>query len=180
MPALGSADVAVTVNERWQTQRKRQSKCTVVFGDGAKTYPTGGVPLPAFGKFGLQRTLDYVRIIDGANASGIFWKYDATNKTFRGYQSAGFTPAGSIAVTEGAVTVKGGGGGEAMTLNPDSTAGVLTKAAATDRVIPRATLGFAASTAALTGTAVAAGSLVELTTAVTPAAQTLVVEAQGW
>lgn len=154
MPALASSDVTVTVTERRQGNRKRYSRCTVAFGDGAKTYPSGGVPLPAHGAFGLQRTLDYLTLIDGGSASGLTWKYDATNKKLRAYRSAGFTAT---------VPVTGGGAG-ADAITADS--GALKKAAAGNYNV--------------NANAVAAASLVELTTSDAPAAQSFVVEAQGW
>lgn len=77
------------------------------------------------------------------------------------FQSAGFTPAGTIS---GNVVVKGGGIGEAIGINPDSVAGVLSKAAATDRTIPYAT--FLGGALTIAGTAVAKAALVEVSNGV--------------
>ncbi len=84
-------------------------------------------------------------------------------------QAGTVTPAGTIVVTEGDVTVLGGAAGTALGISADSNAGALTKAAATNRTIPRATLGFAASTAAFTGTATTAAALAELAASAIPA-----------
>lgn len=92
----------------------------------------------------------------------------ATNKVL-----AYRTPAvaGTVAVTEGDVTILGGAAGTALGITADSNAGALTKAAASTRTIPRATLGFAATTATLTGTAQAV--LAEVTNAVDLSAVTV-------
>lgn len=84
---------------------------------------------------------------------------------FSGLQQKAFTPAGTNSTSNvtGNVIVKGGAIGEATGINPDSNAGVLSKAAATDRTIPIATyLGATPSAAAqtFTGTAVSADSLI--------------------
>jgi hypothetical protein len=82
MVALASTDVTVTVNERriYGTGKKRRNRVTLTYGDGAKTYPTGGVPMPAQGSFGMTRQLDYLSVIDQSVADGFVYKYDVTNK----------------------------------------------------------------------------------------------------
>jgi len=138
------------------------------------TYATNGVAVTA-GQVGLG-VIDSL-IIDPAG--GYVFEWDKTNGKVKAYRSAGFTPAGTIAVTDGAVTVTGGALGAAIGINPDSDAGVLSKAAATNRTIPQATFGIAATTAALTGTAVAAAALVEVANAVNLASVTFRFRAVG-
>lgn len=67
MPALAASNVTVTVSERWIEGGKRHSRGTIAFGDGALTYPTAGVPLPAIGIFGFVRNMDTLEIF-GNNA----------------------------------------------------------------------------------------------------------------
>ena len=129
------------------------------------TYATGGVTISAQ-NLGLGSFVTAPQF----SAAGYVFGWDATNSKVLVYRSAGFTPAGSIAVTDGDVTVLGGAAGTAIGLTADSNAGALTKAAASTRTIPQATFGIAATTAALTGTAVAASALVEVANAVNLAA----------
>jgi hypothetical protein len=85
MVALLSSDVTVTVNERriYGTGKKRRNRVTLTYGDGAKTYPTGGVPMPAFGSFGLIRQMDYLVVVDQSSADGFVYKYDVTNNKLK-------------------------------------------------------------------------------------------------
>lgn len=69
--------------------------------------------------------------------------------------------AGGGGSVTGNVTVVGGGIGEAIGINPDTNAGVLSKAAATNRTIPIATfLGAAPSVAAAVDSQLANGSAI--------------------
>lgn len=85
MTALVAADVTITVNERQIVGKKRRNRVTIAFGDAALTYPSGGVPLPAFGSWGMTRNLDWLTVFDEDDASGVVWKYDRTNNKLRGY-----------------------------------------------------------------------------------------------
>lgn len=143
------------------------------------TYATGGVQVtPAM--VGLGSFI-------GApvfSAPGYAFSWDAANNKVLAYVSAGFTPAGTngTSAVTGNVTVVGGGIGEAIGINPDTNAGTLSKAAATNRTIPIATFLGAAPTAAaqtFTGTAVAAGALVEVANGVSLAAVTVQFRAFG-
>ena len=56
MTALAASDVTVTITQQRKVNgspTRRHNGVTVVFGDGALTYPTGGVPMPAGGSFGM-------------------------------------------------------------------------------------------------------------------------------
>src|SRR5689334_1661486 len=88
MVALVAADVTVTVRERRiiPGAKKKRLALTLAYGDGAKTYPAGGIPLPAFGGLGFVRFLDTVEFTDAANANGYLYKYDETNNKIRIYQ----------------------------------------------------------------------------------------------
>lgn len=54
----------------------------VTFGDGALTYPTGGVPMPVKANFGLRRTIIAGLVIPPA-ASGYEYHYDEANHKIR-------------------------------------------------------------------------------------------------
>jgi hypothetical protein len=80
MAALASTDVTVVISDKKVIRTKRIVTGTIAFGDGALTYPTGGVPLPAVGILGLVRNVDSFEI-DGSNvvATEYLLRYDKTN-----------------------------------------------------------------------------------------------------
>lgn len=154
MTDLASTDVTVTVNERTIVGKKRRNRVTIAFGDGALTYPSGGVPMPAFGSFGMIRNLDFLTVFDEDDASGIVWKYDRTNNKLRGYIT-GVNVDAAGAVTLDDFPIKTGElatGSLSVSLNNDAGSGVKYL-----------------------------GKLQELAAASSaPAAQTLQAEAVGW
>ena len=81
MTALASTDVTVTLSHRNIEDRPgmlRRVYPDLAFGDGALTYPSGGVPLPAKENFGFRK-----QIVFGSPeqpyANGFVYKYDRTN-----------------------------------------------------------------------------------------------------
>lgn len=108
MTNLASTDITVTVTKL--TKFESSEKCnylTLAFGDGAKTYPAGGVPVTA-GQLGMST---YVRAIDifDDGISAYEWSYDVTNKKLVAKQVPGIAHAHSLvlknaAVADGATT----------------------------------------------------------------------------
>ena len=83
MVALASTDVTVTINDRRKVNgnpTRWHNDVTVAFGDGALTYPTGGVPMPAAGSFGMKNAVLEKLLLDD-ESSGLLYKvtYDETN-----------------------------------------------------------------------------------------------------
>lgn len=88
MADLTSANVTITVqNQRYfhGTVAQKRHQVKIEFGDGALTYPTGGVPMPAKDKFGMVHALEFLSLIDDNDATGIVWKYDKENNKLRGF-----------------------------------------------------------------------------------------------
>lgn len=114
------------------------------------SYPTGGEVINPV-DIGLL-VITSVLPIGGNSAAGVykFW-WDTVNSKLMAFWSA-------LGTVIGNVTVVGGGIGEAIGINPDTNAGVLSKAAATSRTIPIATFLGAAPT-------VAAGVMAEVANA---------------
>jgi hypothetical protein len=154
MPAIAAANVTVTVTKETRTARQRMNVIKIVFGDGALTYPSGGVPLPTtVSSFGLRLVIDSLNLTDGDDASGILWKYDKENHKLRGYiQGIVVSAAGAATMDDFAL---------------DTTADPLATAVA---------VSLTNSTGA--GTKYM-GKLIELTTTHAPAAQTLYGEVMG-
>lgn len=142
-----AGDWLVSIGNRAQT-----------FGTGnLGTYATNGIAITA-----AQVGLGVIQNLVIDPAGGYVFEYVASTGKVKAYRTATLTPAGTVAVIEGDVTVLGGAAGTAIGITADTNAGALTKAAATTRTIPRATLGFAATTAALTGTPTTAAALAEV------------------
>ena len=96
-------------------------------------------------KYRLKTILGIVQIgCDAAADLTVSVKFDITNNKLLAYRTAAGTLTGNV-------VVKGGGIGEAIGINPDSNAGVLSKAAATDRTIPITTFLGGAQTIAQGG-----------------------------
>lgn len=81
MTALASTDVTVSVSRRDKDMFGGMRKATIAditFGDGALTYPTGGVPLPAKGAFGFTKEIA-MGLIEQPPGNGFIYKYDRAN-----------------------------------------------------------------------------------------------------
>jgi hypothetical protein len=88
MADLASSDVTVVITDVRLMGRKRRVTGTIAFGDGAKTYPVGGVPLPSVGTFGFYRQMDTFKIIGnpgGAAALNFAMNFDTTNRKLQLY-----------------------------------------------------------------------------------------------
>lgn len=154
MADLAAANVTITVEERTIQGRKKRNRVKIAFGDGALTYPTNGVPMPAYGSFGMLRNLDYLNIFDSDDASGIIWKYDKDNNKLRAYQQG--------------ITVGAAGAATVDDFPLDTTADPLATA-----VSVSLTNNTGAGTKYM-------GKLKELVNTLAPAAQTIYAEAVGW
>ena len=94
MAALTSADVTLTKIKKQRVGLMRESLYTVAFGDGAKTVPTNGVPLPVLSLFGLKK-VDFHQVCK-ISMNGYVYDYDLENHSIRIYQAGGFTPGGTV------------------------------------------------------------------------------------
>ena len=198
MAAIGASDVTYTVQGKVNIMDdgRRRALMKIQFGDGALTYPTGGIALSGLSSAGFPRVIAEVSLMDESNADGYVYKYDYANNKLLMYRSAGFTPAGTVAApvfTGSALSTHVHDfkviGSQAAAGTDAISAKTLTlgKEAATDITIAgadSATLGGVVavsggtpagtnSAPAFTGTAVAAGALVEVASSVAPAATSL-------
>jgi len=100
MADLASSDVSITLDprDRHILGKLRMSQGSLAFGDGALTYPYGGVPMPAVGGFGMNREVSMLDIVD-ASGNGLIYRYDQSNSKIKI-----FAPAPPI-VYEEVVTV---------------------------------------------------------------------------
>ena len=81
MADLAASDVSVSLPAR-DRQIARGDKvislADLTFGDGAKTYPTGGVPLPAIGNFGVKKAFQAM-FIQQPSGNGYTYRFDQAN-----------------------------------------------------------------------------------------------------
>ncbi|MFQ5641097.1 MAG: hypothetical protein ACE5IR_24225 [bacterium] len=155
MPALAASDVTVTIEKenRSSELRMKRNRVKIAFGDGSLTYPTGGVPMPAIGNFGMVNNLDFLNVVDDDDSQGIVWKYDKDNNKLRAYIMG--------------VDVTAAGSGTLDDFPLDTTGEPLAEAASLGAV------GLEAGVNLL-------GRLQELKTTSAPAVQTIYAEAVGW
>lgn len=170
MADIAASDVTYTlIKKTVEDSSMRDFVMTVAFGDGALTYPSGGIPLTA-GKLGCPNQVLSLVIFSPASSNGYTYKYDAANNKIRIYQSPAETHThdlkiigGTAAAGTDAVNVKASVLGKESATNATV---VGANSAASGGVVP-------ATLAAAAGTEVASGSFA-------PAATTLYLEARGW
>lgn len=204
MADIAAGDVTYTVSK----QRKEESgnkinSVAIAFGNSALTYPSGGIPLTS-ASMGCPNNIVSAVIVGANSADGIIYKYDKVNNKIRMYRSAGLTPAGTVAApvftgsalaAHGHVLYIGTGATDATGARVNAASNVLEMnnagasiagiaAASGNGGIVNITAGTPAGTndaPAFTGTAVAAGNLIELVSATTAVvAATVYMEVIGW
>lgn len=147
MADLAATDVAYTEQvgsaKASPADPRRSAIFTLVFGDGALTYPAGGVPLTK-AKLGCPTNIDELQIMD-AGTSGFNIKFDSANGKIRL-----FNPVG--AHTHDITVIGGLTSSEALFLDASQKFG---KNAATNRTIVGAT---SATTGGVAPNAAAVGS----------------------
>lgn len=149
--------VAASFSGDWQTSlgNRRGVSATLTFSG---TYTTGGESLtPAMLGLGA---LDTGSVLINQGEDGLVFKYDYTNKKVLIYRSAGFTPAGTISkptftVTKGAILAS-----SELGLSADAATGTVNNNTIASTLT--LTTNSPVSAPTLTGTAVAAAALVEV------------------
>lgn len=105
MPAIAATDVTYTVVKvRKEDSSNKVINLTIAFGDGALTYPAGGIPLTA-GKMGCANNILAIHMNSPASANGFLYKYDLANNKLRIYQGDNANVAAAPLVELGAVAV---------------------------------------------------------------------------
>ncbi|MBU2549027.1 MAG: hypothetical protein KKB20_11475 [Proteobacteria bacterium] len=125
MADLTSADVVVVVQPPDRdvghgALMKNLTLARITFGDGALTYPAGGIPLPGIGSFGFLRQLQFVAI-QGA-ADGFVYKYDPDNHKLKIFTQGLVTGSTPAAVNENGALVENSAGAEGAVRLPNTVA----------------------------------------------------------
>lgn len=83
--AAGDVSYSVDLRNAEVNDAHKRIPMTIAFGDGALTYPTGGVPLTK-SKMGLRSDLRELQFVDSGSANGLIYKFDKANGKIRIYQ----------------------------------------------------------------------------------------------
>lgn len=165
MSAIAAANITYTIQQQTVTNfSKKRVIATIAFGDGALTYPSGGVVI-AGGSLGLPNTIEMLDVMDnGSQGYAVHW--DSVHSAVRLYQSPAHNH--SIFLKNAAIA---------------DAAGNRVNAAASNLLGSNtgSNITIAGSDGATTGgiVNVNAGVLTEISTSATPQV-TLQVEVQGW
>lgn len=105
MADIAATDVTVTILNRRRIEGRNHFNVQLAFGDGALTYPAGGVPITK-AKFGCPNIIESLRIYD-KGTSGYEFAYDRANEKIVLIQSPSHTHnllLKNAAVADGATT----------------------------------------------------------------------------
>ena len=134
MAALTSADVTLTKIKKQRVGLMRESLYKVAFGDGAKTVPANGVPLPVLGLFGLKR-VDFHQLAP-VTVNGYCYRYDEVNHSIHIFESATHAHnlvfkanAAANAVTMAANSLRNASAGDLTVVGGGSDGGIMLVAA---------------------------------------------------
>lgn len=87
MADIAATDITITLNRVKKLEDGRKIvNAKMVFGDGALTYPAGGVPISK-AKLGCPTVISSLTVI-GKGTSGYEWSYDTLNEKLVAMQSA--------------------------------------------------------------------------------------------
>lgn len=169
MAAIAASDVVYTLQNQEITGGGYSKKVMkIVFGDGALTYPSGGVPLTK-GKMGVPNAVRSLKLIDPDDSNGYVYKYDFANNKIRIYYAPAQTHGHDFTIVKGAILAS-----SELGLSADATSATINNdTIAATRVLAKATGPVVSET-------LAASVLVEIATSVAPAAATLYFEVEGY
>lgn len=103
MADVTASDVSVNIEPRYRDMggpalTKKMVAGTIAFGDGALTYPVGGVPLPVLGHLNFVKGLD--RLVLEQPVGVLAYRYDRSAHTLRIYGFVTGASAGDPAMVE--------------------------------------------------------------------------------
>jgi hypothetical protein len=89
MAYLTASDVTVSLDPRDRNKlgKIKMNELSLAFGDGALTYPNGGIPVPAVGNLGLNKQVKNL-VIAESSSDGLIYRYDKTNHKLKVYTKA--------------------------------------------------------------------------------------------
>jgi len=105
MAYLTASDITVTLDprDRHILGKIKMSEGSITFGDGALTYPTNGIPMPAIGNFGMNKEVVALAIVDDS-AEGLVYRYNQANRKIKIFTSSAFTGSALATHIHAAIT----------------------------------------------------------------------------
>ena len=86
MSNIAAGDVTYSIGtQRMTDDSRRVNTVTLTFGDGALTYPAGGIPITK-AKLGLPNVVEAFKVMD-KSTSGYEFSYDFTNDKLLVFQA---------------------------------------------------------------------------------------------
>ncbi len=83
MADIAAGDVTYVISKKSIGESgNRQFAMSIAFGDGALTYPSGGIPLTA-AKMGCPNQIIDFNLKNDGSASALIYKYDSVNNKIR-------------------------------------------------------------------------------------------------
>jgi hypothetical protein len=136
MTAIASTDIGYAFAPR--AAKKLEDgrlaiQCTLTFGNGALTYPSGGIPLIK-GKLGVANVIDSLTI-DDAGGSAYEFKFDKTNLKILMFNGTPANHTHTVAAHDHDLLVKGGQAAAGTAAVAYYATDILGKEAATDKTI---------------------------------------------
>lgn len=111
MANIAASDITYSIlNARKREDSRVQNNVQMVFGDGALTYPAGGVPISK-AKLGCPNVIESLVVYD-VGTSGYMWRYDRANEKLVAIQSPSHTHSflvkgGQASASTDALSIKG-------------------------------------------------------------------------
>lgn len=167
MANLAATDITVTILDKRRVNGRSFFNVQLAFGDGALTYPSGGVPITK-AKFGCPNVIESLIIYD-AGTSGYKWSFDKTNSKLVAMQAPAQTHAHDL-------LIKGGQAAASTAATAHYATDIFGKEAATDATIAKA----ASATKGGVISETLAGAALGQPSAVAIAAQVIKCEVIGW
>lgn len=182
MADLASTDIVVTELNKRRVNGRNYFNLQLAFGDGAKTYPAGGVPVDK-AKLGCPNVIESLTVYD-SGTSGYKWSYDRANEKLVAMRTDAASGHTHTVAHAHDLKIIGGQAGTTDNEVGHYATDILGKEAATDATIAKADSATKGGVLTETPTTSSSGALSAAQLAqpstVAIAAQTLKVEVVGW
>lgn len=166
MSNIAATDITLTLlTQRRSEDGRRLNVYTMAFGDGALTYPAGGVPITK-AKLGCPNIIEQLTVFD-KGTSGYEWSYDRTNEKLVGFYAPAQTHTHDLLLKNAAVA-------DGASARVNAGANLLGANTGGDLTVTGS-----GANGGIVSTTLAAAALTQLST-VAIALQTLKVEVVGW
>lgn len=97
MPAIAAANVTVVIQSRVRTGKRKMHRGTITLGDGALTYSTTGIPLPAKGVFGFNRVMEGLDVLgNNARTTDYMYRYNKSAHALMLYEEEAAAAGGPL------------------------------------------------------------------------------------